>query len=228
MPLPSYRHDIDGCTWNGKIIHNFRYETFDIFSDCITERMTRAVKFTRHSNKTWGNIAGPRTLIASTCWIWRLKHFFWVLNVRNSTFNSNSGDTPQLLHNSRAYFHRVVTLPFALTHFTFVLDFRRLITSVSGCNLWFSSTLKLWIEYLSCNDELVSKIRDHFPNVNYLKSPNGERFWFYNRTLSEKLLCTMFQVMPTWLAILINAEINCQLFLLNKTYRVYVSNFTRL
>ena len=28
----------------------------------------------------------------------------------------------------------------------------------------------------------------------------------------------MFQVTPTWLAILINAEINNQLFLLNKTY----------
>ena len=35
-----------------------------------------------------------------------------------------------------------------------------------------SSTLNLWIEYLSCNDDLVSKISDHFPNVNYLKSPN--------------------------------------------------------
>ena len=38
-----------------------------------------------------------------------------------------------------------------------------------------SSTLNFWIEYLSCNDDLVSKtkISDHFPNhVNYLKSPN--------------------------------------------------------
>ena len=32
------------------------------------------------------------------------------LNVRNSTFNSNSGDTPRL--------HRAVTLPFARTHYT--------------------------------------------------------------------------------------------------------------
>ena len=35
-----------------------------------------------------------------------------------------------------------------------------------------SSTLNFWIEYLSYNDDLVSKISDHFPNVNYLKSPN--------------------------------------------------------
>ena len=117
--------------------------------------------------------------------------------MRNSTFNSNSGDTPQLLHNSRAYFHRAVTLPFALTHFTFVLDFRRLKTSVSGWNLCFSSTLNFWIEYLSCNDDLVSKIRDHFPNVNYLKSPNwlgpkGLDFIRPYRTFSEKLLCTMY------------------------------------
>ena len=84
----------------------------------------------------------------------------------NSTFHSNSGDTPQLLHNSRAYFHRAVTLPFALTHFTFVLDFRRLKTSVFGWNLCFSSTLNFRIAYFSCNDDLVSKIRDNFPNVN--------------------------------------------------------------
>ena len=36
-----------------------------------------------------------------------------------------------------------------------------------------SSTLNFWIEYLCCNDDLVSKISDHFPNVNYLKSPNS-------------------------------------------------------
>ena len=125
--------------------------------------MTRAVHFTRHSNKTWGNIAGPRTLIGPTCWIWLLKHFFWLLNVRYSTFNSNSGDTPRL---------RAVTLLFALTYFTFVLDFRRLKTSVFGWNLCFSSILNFWIAYFSCNDDLVSKIRDHFPNVIYLKSPN--------------------------------------------------------
>ena len=50
----------------------------------------------------------------------------------NSTFNSNSGDTTRL---------RAVTLSFARTHFTFVLDFRRLKTSVFGWNLCFSSTL---------------------------------------------------------------------------------------
>ena len=70
-----------------------------------------------------------------------------------------------------AYVHRAVTLPFAWTHFTFILDFRRLKTSVSSWNLCFR-TLNFWIEYLSCNDDLVSKISDHFPNVNYLKSPN--------------------------------------------------------
>ena len=54
--------------------------------------MTRAVNFTRYSNKTWGNIAGPRTLIGHVeC---RLKFFFLNvgLSLRNSTFNSNSGD----------------------------------------------------------------------------------------------------------------------------------------
>ena len=51
--------------------------------------------------------------------------------LRNSTFNSNSGDTPRLL---------AVTLSFALTDFTFVLDFRQLKTSVFGWNLCFSST----------------------------------------------------------------------------------------
>ena len=50
------------------------------------------------------------------------------LNIRNSTFNSNSGDTPRL---------RAVTLSFARTHFTFVLDFRRLNTSVFCWNLCF-------------------------------------------------------------------------------------------
>ena len=30
---------------------------------------------------------------------------------------SMSGDTPRLLHNSRPYVHRAVTLPFALTHY---------------------------------------------------------------------------------------------------------------
>ena len=83
--------------------------------------------------------------------------------LRNSTFNSNSGDTPRL---------RAVTLSFALTDFTFVLDFRQLKTSVFGWNMCFSSTLIFLIVYFSCNDDLVSKIRDHFPNVNYLKSPN--------------------------------------------------------
>ena len=29
-----------------------------------------------------------------------------------------------------------------------------------------SSTLIFWIEYLSCNDDLVSKISDHIRNVN--------------------------------------------------------------
>ena len=29
-----------------------------------------------------------------------------------------------------------------------------------------TGTLNFWIEYLSCNDDLVSKISDHFPNVN--------------------------------------------------------------
>ena len=127
--------------------------------------MTHAVNFTWHLNKTWGNIAGSRTLIGPACWIWLLKHFFWLLNVglRNSTFNSNSGDTPRL---------RAVTLSFALTHFTFILDFRWLKTSVFGWNLCFSSTLNFWIAYFSWNDDLVSIIRDHFPNVNYLKSPN--------------------------------------------------------
>ena len=85
------------------------------------------------------------------------------LTKRNSTFNSNSGDTPRL---------RAVTLSFALTHFTFLLDFRRLKTSVFGWNLCFSSTLNFWIAYFFCNYDLVSKMRDHFPNVNYLKSPN--------------------------------------------------------
>ena len=80
---------------------------------------------------------------------------FFLTNVglRNSTFNSNSGHTPRL---------RAVTLSFALTHFTFVLDFRRLKTSVFGWNLCFSSTLNFWIAYFSCNDDLVSKMRDHF------------------------------------------------------------------
>ena len=56
--------------------------------------------------------------------------------------------------------------------FYFRFGFSQLITSVSGWNLCFSSTLHFLIEYLSCNDDLVSKIRDHFPKVNYLKSPN--------------------------------------------------------
>ena len=89
--------------------------------------------------------------------------FFLTIKLCNSTLNSNSGDTPRL---------RDVTLSFAPTHFTFVWDFRRLKTSVFGWNLCFSSTLNFWIAYFSCNDDLVSKIRDHFPNVNYLKSPN--------------------------------------------------------
>ena len=75
----------------------------------------------------------------------------------------------------RAYMlNMAVTLPFAWTNFTFVLDFHRLKTSVSGWNLCFSSTLIFWIAYLSCNDDLVSNTResDHFPNVNYLKSTN--------------------------------------------------------
>ena len=135
--------------------------------------MTREVNFTRHSNKTWGNIAGPRTYRVYMLNMAFGAFFLTIsLNVRNSTFNSNSGDTPRLLRNSRPYVHRAVTLPFARTHFSFVLDFHQLITSVSGWNLCFSSTLNFWIEYLSCNDDLVSKIRDHFPNVNYLKSPN--------------------------------------------------------
>ena len=79
--------------------------------------------------------------------------------IRNSTFNSNSGDTPRL---------RAVTLPFALTDFSFVLDLRQLKTSVFGWNLCFSSTLNFLIAYFSCNDDLVRKIRDHFPNVNYI------------------------------------------------------------
>ena len=65
-----------------------------------------------------------------------------------------------------------MTLSFSLTDFTFVLDFRQLKTSVFGWNLCFSSTLNFLIAYFSCNDDLVSKIRDHFPNVNYLKLPN--------------------------------------------------------
>ena len=107
--------------------------------------------------------------------------FFLTIKLRNSTLNSNSGDTPRL---------RAVTLSFAPTHFTFVLAFSRLKTSVFGWNLCFSSTLNFWIAYFSCNDYLVSKIRDHFPNVNYLKSPNWcvDSLW----TLSEKLLCTMY------------------------------------
>ena len=89
--------------------------------------------------------------------------FFLTIKLRNSTSNSNSGDTRRL---------RAVTLSFAPTHFTFALDFRRLKTSVFGWNLCLSSTLNFWIACFSCNDDLVSKIRDHFPNVNYLKSPN--------------------------------------------------------
>ena len=42
-----------------------------------------------------------------------------------------------------AYVHRAVTLPFARTHFTFVLDFRRLKTSVSSWNLYFQALLIL-------------------------------------------------------------------------------------
>ena len=60
--------------------------------------------------------------------------FFLTINrkLRISTFNSNSGDTPQL---------RAVTLSFALTHFTFVLGFRRLKTSVFGWNFFFQALL---------------------------------------------------------------------------------------
>ena len=154
-----------------------------------------------------------REIIHNLYWLTRR----WLLNVRNSTFNSNSGDTPQLLHNSRAYFHRAVTLPFAPTHFTFVLDFRMLITSVSGWNLCFSSTLNFWIEYLSCNDDLVSKIRDHFPNLNcqlfeIAKLVKGFDFIIGPCRRSYYRVCTMFQVTLMWLTILINAEINNQLF----------------
>ena len=124
--------------------------------------MTRAVNFTRHKIKTWGNIARG----ASNMLNMAFEVFFLTIKrrtLRNSTFNSNSGDTPRL---------RTVTLSFALTDFTFVLDFRQLKTSVFGWNLCFSSTLNFLIAYFSCNDDLVSKIRDHFPNANYLKSPN--------------------------------------------------------
>ena len=123
--------------------------------------MTRAVNFTRH--KTCGNIArGDSNIMLNMAF----EAFFLTIKrrtLRNSTFNSNSGDTPRL---------RALTLSFALTDFTFVLDFRQLKTSVFGWNLCFSSTLTFLIAYFSCNDDLVSKIRDRFPNVNYLKSPN--------------------------------------------------------
>ena len=160
--------------------------------------MTRAVNFTRHSNKTWGNIAGPRTLIGPTCWIWLLKHFFWLLNVAYVGL-IRLLIQPVVTHHG-SHVHRAVIglLSFALTHFTFVLDFRRLKTSVFGWNLYFSSTLNFWIAYFSCNDDLVRKIRDHFSECQlgtYLKSPNwcldSSRPTVY-RTLSEKLLCTMY------------------------------------
>ena len=38
--------------------------------------------------------------------------------------------------------------------------------SVGTCAFKYRCTLNFWIEYLSCNDDLVSKISDHFPNVN--------------------------------------------------------------
>ena len=145
--------------------------------------MTRAVNFTRHSNKTWGNIGlykyrGAPNIDSAYMLNMAFEAFFLTIKLRNSTLNSN---TPRL---------RAVTLSFAPTHFTFVLDFRRLKTSVFGWNLCLSSTLNFLIAYFSCNDDLVSKIRDHFPNVNYLKSPNRclDSLW----TLSEKLLCTMY------------------------------------
>ena len=70
-----------------------------------------------------------------------------------------------------------------------------------------SSTLNFWIEYLSCNDDLVSKISDHFPNVNYLKSPK------------------LVKGLDFIIAILINAEINNQHLYSIKL--VNMSNFTR-
>ena len=88
--------------YNGWLVDRLRGSdaTFGIFSDWNFERMTCAVNFTRYSNKTWGNIAGPRTLIGhAEC---RLKHLFLNvgLSLRNSTLNSNSDDTPRLLHIS--------------------------------------------------------------------------------------------------------------------------------
>ena len=122
--------------------------------------MTRAVNFTRH--KTWGNIArGTSNIDRAYMLNMAFEAFFLTIKrrthnfIRNSTFNSNSA----------------VTLSFALTDFTyfsFDLDFRQLKTSVFGWNLCLSSTLNFLIAYFSYNDDLVSKIRDHFPNVNYI------------------------------------------------------------
>ena len=79
-----------------------------------------------------------------------------------------------------------------------------------------SSTRNFWIEYLFCNGDIESKIKDQteFCTLYY--------YTYYCRTLSEKLQCMhnvdiymyhyLFYVTPTLLAILINAAINNKLF----------------
>ena len=78
----------------------------------------------------------------------------------NSTFNSNSGDTPRLVRPPRC------DTTICADSFYFRFGFSPVENICFQLELVLPSILNFGIEYLSCNDDLVSKISDHFPNFN--------------------------------------------------------------